>query len=328
VKTWVLIAMLAALTSIVLPTKAQAGEVCNETSFVVEVAKAWRTPEGLTVQGWTRLLPGGCADVGPGADTDQFLYARSTRAYLGGVREWRGGELACVDEADFEIQAVSDCASVGLQARPFRRLTEAERERAVLAELADFGNRADEAGLQRLLQSAGYDIRTIDGYAGRRTRGQIAAFQRDVDTNFGSDRVALLQALHERALARNESTGLRVCNEARAPVAAAVARATGDGYEARGWWRIEPGDCARPLDIRLTSGEVFVHARLMDQAGERTLAGSDEIFCVGAGRFTTERREACGDTGFQAAGFRPAPQPENGAAVLALRDEDFTEALR
>jgi uncharacterized membrane protein len=51
----------------------------------------------------------------------------------------------------------------------------------------------------------------------------------------------LLEALHTRALERNANAGLEVCNEARSPVAAAIARATGDGYEARGWWRIEPG---------------------------------------------------------------------------------------
>jgi uncharacterized membrane protein len=73
--------------------------VCNETSFMVEAAKAWRTPSGLAVEGWTRIAPGGCAEIGPATDTEQYLYARSTRAYLGGVREWRGSLDICVDEA-------------------------------------------------------------------------------------------------------------------------------------------------------------------------------------------------------------------------------------
>ncbi len=327
-KFWLLAPVLAALVTLVAPCGARAGEVCNETSFVVEVATAWRSAEGLNVQGWTRLLPGGCAEVGPGPEVDQYLYARSTKAYLGGVREWRGAQMACVDETDFEIQGIGDCEALGLQERAFRRLSETERERAVLAELADFGNRAEEAGLQRLLQSAGYDIRSIDGYAGRRTRSQIAAFQNDVDTNFGSDRISLLEALHTRALERNANVGLEVCNEARSPVAAAIARATGDGYEARGWWRIDPGDCARPLALRLTEGEVFLHARLLEGSTERVLSASEDVFCVGAGRFTTERRERCGDTGFQAARFRPVPAPTEGAVRMALQDEDFGETLR
>jgi len=326
-KLWLFTPLLAALALVATPSEARAGEVCNETSFVVDVAKAWRTAQGLRVQGWTRLLPGGCAQIGPDAGVEQYLYARSTQAYLGGVREWRGGQAACVDETDFDIQGVGDCAALGLEERPFRRLSLSERERAVLSELADYGERAQEAGLQRLLQSAGYDIRTIDGYAGRRTRRQITAFQNEVDTNFGGDRVGLLEALHERALARNAEAGLEVCNQARAPVAAAVARATGEGFEARGWWRIAPGACVRPLALRLTDGEVFIHARLMEDSGARAITAGDEIFCVGAGRFTTDRREACGETGFEPAGFRPAPPAENGAARLALSDDDFGEPL-
>ncbi len=325
---WILVSLLALAALLAAPSNARAGEVCNETSFVIEVAKAWRTADGLNVQGWTRLLPGGCTEVGPGPDIDQYLYARSTQAYLGGVREWRGGQPACVDDDDFEIQGVGDCAALGLQERAFRRLSEAERERTVLAELANYGNRAEEAGLQRLLQSAGYEILEIDGYTGRRTRRQIAAFQNDIDTNFDSDRVGLIEALHERALQRNASSGLEVCNATRSTVATAVARATGDGYEARGWWRIEPGGCARPLALRLTDGEVFVHARLLEGTQERLLTATDEIFCVGAGRFTTDRRERCGDTGFQAATFRPTPTVENGSVRMELREEDFGEALR
>lgn len=326
-KLWLFAPLLAAFALVAAPSQARAGEVCNETSFVVEVAKAWRTAEGLRVEGWTRLFPGGCADIGPDTDVEQYLYARSTAAYLGGVREWRGGQAACVDVIDFEILGVGDCAALGLEERPFRRLSETERERAVLSELANYGDRAQEAGLQRLLQSAGYDVRTIDGYAGRRTRRRVTAFQNDVDTNFGNDRIGLLEALHARALERNAEAGLEVCNDARAPVAAAVARATGEGFEARGWWRIEPGACVRPLALRLTDGEVFVHARLMENSGARAITAGDEIFCVGAGRFTTDRREACNETGFEPAGFRPAPPTQNGAARMALSDDDFGDPL-
>ncbi len=327
-KQWILLPVFAVLCLFAPSAHAQAGEVCNETSFVIEVAKAWRDSDGLNVRGWTRILPGDCAEIGPGPDVDQYLYARSTAAYLGGVREWRGAQGACVDDEDFEIQGVGDCAALGLQERAFRRLSPSERARTVLAEPSDFGTRAQEAGLQRLLQSAGYEIDVIDGYTGRRTRRQITTFQNDIDANFGSDQIGLMEALHERALERNSAAGLRVCNEARSPIATAVARATGDGYEARGWWRIEPGTCARPLALRLTDGEVFVHARLLEGSSERLLTASEEIFCVGAGRFTTERRDRCGDTGFQAARFRPTPPVTNGAVRLDLTEDDFGEEAR
>jgi uncharacterized membrane protein len=322
------LAILLALvvTSLAFTSPARAGEVCNETSFMVEAAKAWRTATGLTVEGWVSIVPGGCADVGADVATEQYLYARSTTAYTGGVREWRGGLDVCVDEVDFSFEGVADCQALGLEARQFRRLSEGERERAVLVELEDYGDRAEEAGLQRLLQAAGYDITIIDGYAGRRTRRQIAAFQSDTEQDFGADRGALLTALHTAALARNRNAGLRVCNEADAPVVAAVGRAMGDGYEARGWWRIAEGACAHMLSERLTAGEVFVHARLIDQnGGQRLLGGGVQRFCVAPGRFTTAEQDNCAAIGFEAVNFAPIPEPQDGAAALVLTSNLFEE---
>ena len=324
--TRMVIALALLLSGLAVAAPANAGEVCNETSFMVEAAKAWRSPDGLAAEGWVRIAPGGCASVGPEGETEQYLYARSTRAYPGGVREWRGSLDVCVDETDFSFEGVADCEALGLEARQFRRLTEAERDRAVLVELADYRDRAEEAGLQRLLQAAGYDINIIDGYAGRRTRRQIAAFQEDAEEDFGADRGALMEALHAAALARNRNAGLRVCNEADEPLAAAVARAMGDGYEARGWWRIAPGGCAHMLSERLTAGEALVHARLLTEDGQQLLAGGDQRFCVAAGRFTTEERENCAAIGFEAVSFMPVPEPRDGAVSLVLTADQFPES--
>jgi uncharacterized membrane protein len=323
--TRLILAFTLLVSGFALTAPARAGEVCNETSYMVEAAKAWRTATGLAAEGWVRIAPGGCAEVGPDVETEQYLYARSTRAYTGGVREWRGALDVCVDEANFSFEGLADCEALGLEARQFRRLTDTERDRAVLVELEDYRERAEEAGLQRLLQSAGYDINVIDGYAGRRTRRQIDAFQEDAEEDFGADRAALIEALHERALARNRGVGLRVCNEADAPVAAAVARALGDGYEARGWWRIAPGGCAHMLAERLTAGEAFVHARLLTGDAHRLLAAGDQRFCVAAGRFTTEERDNCAAIGYEAASFTPVPEPSDGAASMVLTLDQFAE---
>lgn len=315
------------VASLAVSAPARAGEVCNETSFMVEAAKAWRTANGLASEGWVRIAPGGCAGVGPDVETEQYLYARSTRAYTGGVREWRGALDVCVDETDFDFEGVADCEALGLEARQFRRLNEAERDRAVLVELADYRDRAEEAGLQRLLQAAGYDINIIDGYAGRRTRRQIDVFQDDVEIDFGADRTALIEALHTAALARNSDAGLRVCNETDDAIAAAVARATGQGYEARGWWRIAPGGCAHMLSERITAGETFLHARLLNAEGQRLLAGGSQIFCVAAGRFTTLEQDNCAAIGFEAVRFTPVAETENGAATVVLTADQFEEPV-
>ena len=122
--------LIAAFIALGFSGAAQAGQVCNETSFMVEAAKAWRTPTGLAVEGWARIAPGGCAEIGPSTSSDQYLYARTTRAYLGGVREWRGSLDICVDETDFAFEGVADCETLGLETRKFRQLTDAERDQA------------------------------------------------------------------------------------------------------------------------------------------------------------------------------------------------------
>ncbi|MCC5995561.1 MAG: DUF1036 domain-containing protein [Oceanicaulis sp.] len=322
------VALAALILAASLGAPAAAGEVCNETSFMLDVAKAWRTPSGLAAEGWTRIAPGGCAQIGPGAETDQFLYARSTNAYLGGVREWRGSLEVCVDDTDFAFEGVADCAALGLHSRPFRRLSEAERSRAVLVELDDFGDRAEEAGLQRLLQANGYDIRLIDGFAGRRTRRQVAAFEADYGREFGADRAGLIETLHARALERNNRAGLRVCNDAAEPMAAAYARQQDDGVQVRGWWRIEPGACARLISERIEPGQTHVHVRLLDDRGERLLSGANTPFCVAPGRFINDNPEGCERLGFQLAGFRPVPAPdaETGGVTLRLTGPDFEES--
>ncbi len=316
-------AALAASGAICAP--ARAGDVCNETSFMVEIAMAWRTPSGLAAEGWTRVRPGECVEAGPETDErEQYLYARTSPAYLGGVREWRGGQPVCVDQQDFTFEGAADCAALGLEERSFRRLREEERRRATLVEPADYGARADDAGLQRLLQSAGFDVRVIDGYVGRRTRREIRDFESDAGRSFGEDRAGLMDALHAAALERNASAGLRICNEADAVIAAAVARPRGEGWESRGWWRIAPGACVRALAVRLTDNEAYVYAeKLADGVSPAPLTGGDEAFCIAPARFLAEGRGDCETRAYETAAFRAAPEPVDGASQVTFDDGDF-----
>jgi len=306
---------------------AAAGEICNETSYIVESAIAWRAPGGVNVQGWIKLRPGECADTPPAAEVEQYLFARTTRAYLGGVREWRGAERLCVGEGRFSIQAVDDCDALGFETRGFRRLTASERQRATLVEPADYRDRAQEAGVQRLLQAAGYDIRVIDGYEGRRTRREISAFEADIGREFDSNRADLIDALEEAALARNASKGLSVCNSASQAVAIAIARRLSNAeaeWESRGWWRAEPGECVRPVAEVFGDGEVYVHARKLLEGAPLEMSRGSENFCTSPSRFLAEGRADCGARGYQPARFLSAPAPgEGGQARIAFSDDDF-----
>ena len=107
----------------------------------------------------------------------------------------------------------------------------------------------------------------------------------------------------------------------------AVARAAGDGYETRGWWRIAPGGCAQTLSAQLTSNETYVYAQLIDADALRPLAGGTEAFCIPPARFTSQTRSECTNSGFQPALFRAAPAPEDGGSVMRLDLNDFEEPL-
>ncbi|MCC5980634.1 MAG: DUF1036 domain-containing protein [Oceanicaulis sp.] len=322
-------ALLAVLvvTTLAAPS-ARAGEVCNETSFYVEAAKAWTTSSGLAVRGWKRIAPGACARfTGIPGGVNQFLYARTTDAYLGGVREWLGRTPACVDTDDFQLEGVADCAAIGLETREFRQLSASERSRAVLVEPADFGTRALEAGVQRLLQSLGYDVRGIDGFAGRRSRAQISQFERDHGTSYGDSYEALIETLHATALERNTRLGLHVCNESSGPVGVAVAAQTNERWDSRGWWHIEEGGCLRVLARRLAAGDAFVFAQRVDASRPEPMRGGVEAFCVAPGRFLAEGRSGCAERGYSSVRFRPSPVPVEGRAELTLTDEDFEDPL-
>jgi uncharacterized membrane protein len=321
----------AALAGAAFAAPAHAGQVCNETSFVIEAAKAWRDDGGLTSRGWQLLAPGACAEIDAPATAQQFLYARTTMAYPDGVREWRGDQLACVAaQEDFLLpNAAAGCEARGLEARGFRELSPEERRRSVLIEHEEWGDAAADAGLQRLLRAAGHDVRLIDGVAGRNTRAMIAAFESETGQRFGDDRGALMRALHEVALERNAAAGLSVCNQSGAPIAAAVGVTRGGEPESRGWWRVEDGACGRVLGGWMEEGDAFVYAKsLADETAPLPLLGGQEAFCIAPARFRAEGRSSCEARGYESADFRVLPDIDDGSAVLVLTAADFIAPAR
>ncbi|WP_421792820.1 DUF1036 domain-containing protein [Hyphobacterium sp.] len=319
---------LAFILLIVLPAApARAIDVCNETSFIVEVALGWITEDrDIAVEGWTRVRPGECVEPGPVIDPESdnplLFYARSTSAYLGGVREWGGQLDLCVGASDFAVEGVDDCESLGLDRRGFDILRGDHRLRSVLIEPADFGTRAQEAGTQRLLRDAGYDIRTVDGLAGRRTTRAISAFVQATGLPRTPPRPELIDALEAAAIQRNADAGLIVCNETVGRIAIALGRQRGEIWEARGWWRLDAGGCARVIAEHLDEANAWIYA---EQTGETRgrLQGGTEAFCFAPSRFVAEGREECAGRGYAQGYFRQIPEPVEGTSRLALSIADF-----
>lgn len=320
----VCLAVVAILTTF---ERADAAELCNETSYVVQVATGWPVEGGVSIQGWQRVRPGECVasaqEVSLESDTPIFYYAKTSSAYLGGVREWRGGVPLCVDEADFDVVANTRCAALGLASRDFMIREGDNRARTVLVEPDNFTRRAETAGIQRLLESAGYAISSVDGYEGRGTRRAVSAFLSD--RNLGSRPAAsrLIDELEAYALERNATSGVTVCNQTIGDISAVIGHRVEEVWQSRGWWRLHSGECARMLASHLETGNAYFYAERIN-TGERTpILEGTQPFCLAPARFVAEGRENCEQRGYGEALFRAVPEPENGGVRVNITDDDF-----
>jgi len=168
------------------PAAAQSGEgwsVCNETSRIVELATGRPLASTHVIEGWTRIRPGECRTVVEAplrSGEIYYLYGRTSRAHRGGMRSWVGDYPFCVDsQGAFSLESLPNCTAMGLETRKFQPvLIESSTSwSTTLKETQKWTReRAQSAGIQRLLDDAGVESGSIDGYIGRRTRGAIRDF--------------------------------------------------------------------------------------------------------------------------------------------------------
>jgi len=109
----------------------------------------------------------------------------------------------------------------------------------------------------------------------------------------------------EEANARESKLGLFFCNKADQAVWSALAEPKGENqYESRGWWKLEPGDCAKVIKGGLSLNHYYVYGVIEDQRGERRLAGGDKSFCINAVRFAASTETTCADQELEEAIFK------------------------
>jgi uncharacterized membrane protein len=315
------------------PRRAANGwQVCNETSFVLEAATGRPDGRAIVVQGWTRLRPGECrlAVGAPLARGTHYLYARTASAHRGGRRQWGGDARLCVDPtSSFTIENPPQCTAMSLEERGFRRVQINKRDawRTSFAEAQPYTlSRARQAGLQRLLDDAGYDIR--EGRRGvdpRRIAQAIAQFRASarLAPNAGEDQ--LIDALETAARRRAGQVGLTLCNRTRGRVWTAVARRRGEGWESRGWWPLNAGGCVRTIDEVLFQEVYFVYAALEADEGPRLLAAGGEPFCTSPARFAVLGRDRCEARYYRTSLFTPISARNREGLVVDFEERDFLE---
>jgi uncharacterized membrane protein len=305
-------------------------QVCNETSFVLEAATGRPDGRAILVQGWTRLRPGECriAVGAPLARGTHYLYARTSPAHRGGRRQWGGDARLCIDPSgQFTIENPPNCATMGLEERRFRRVAINKRDtwRTSFAEAQPYSiARARQAGLQRLLEDAGYELR--EGRRGadpRRIAQAIAQFRSTARLAANATENQLIDALEQQSRRRAQQVGLTLCNRTRGRLWTAIARRRGEGWESRGWWSLNPGGCVRTVDEVLIQEMYYVHAAMETNEGPRMLAAGGEAFCTSGGRFAILGRDDCDARYYDEQLFTPISARNRTGLVVDFEERDF-----
>jgi len=318
--------------------KAQTGNgwsVCNETSYIIQVASGRPEGGGTVVQGWTRVRPGKCEVLleGPLEPGAHFIYAESSRAHRGGLKSWKGDEPLCVEGlVSFAIESLPDCNVMGLDVRQFRPVLIESRTRwsTTIKETQSYSltakvPNAQAAGVQRLLNDAGVYNGAVDGDLGARTRGAIREFLKDRNLAADTSDTDLIDILEQVALDRARNVGLTLCNRTEQRIWSAIGRRNGDGWESRGWWLLEAGGCARVIDEPLLQTEHFVFGEMegSEEEGPRQLVRGSDTFCVARAKFAISGRENCSASAYRAALFASTPVPVDRKLVFEFFERDF-----
>lgn len=305
-------------------------QVCNETSFVLEAASGRPDGRSIQVQGWTRLRPGECrtAVSAPLARGTHYLYARTSSAHRGGRRQWGGDAILCVDPSDqFQIENPPRCTDA-YEERRFRRVQINKRDswRTSFSEATSYTlARARQAGLQRLLIDAGYDLR--EGRRGadpRRIAQAIAEFRASARLAPNATEDQLIDALELAARRRAGQVGLTLCNQTRSRMWTAVARRRGEGWESRGWWPLNAGGCVRTIDEPLMQERYYVYASMDTPEGARYLTAG-EPFCTSPARFAILGRADCEQRYYRTDLFAPIVVRNRQGLVVEFEEHDFLD---
>ena len=306
-------------------------DICNETSFILRFATAFVRADRMQTIGWTPVQPGACVAVKTPRASPRFLYAESMDVHRGGIREWRGSSELCAAETDFVSDATDTCQLKNLGTRDYFAVKPTERRTAFI-EPSDFADKAEIAGVQRLLRDAGYAISRVDGLSGKRTLNTIRKAKADLGLESDATGQALIAALVEPARTARADVGLNICNDSSQDIYAAIALQANGSWTSRGWWPIAPDSCTKPFDETLigTQAHVFALQAAPEVDGKaapdrRLRAGTatPAQYCIAESKFSALGNENCVDKGYSVGSFRPVPTDVDGQ-VVRLTDADFT----
>lgn len=326
-------AIAAALIPLLAVSPARADlQLCNRTSYVLDLALGLETRGAAATRGWFRVDPGQCRAVLQGAIEAEHVYVhtRPHAAYREPpLPQAKHAEL-CIQEGNFIIAGARKCPSAGQRIAPFTEVKPSEVADALVANVSEEAEYTPEqarlAGVQRLLVIAGYDAEPIDGLEGRKTEAALAQFLKDRKLAAGAvETPALFDALLEAAR-QAEGTGVTWCNDTGHAVMAALGTEEKAGIVTRGWYRVATGRCLKP-EIAGKPGRLFSFAEAIDEdgrairRGDRPLAwGGPVVLCTRDLKFEIAEHQNCADRGLTATGFAAVDLTNRSGITLRFKE--------
>lgn len=293
-----------ALSLLALPAQA-ALLMCNQTSYVIYAAVAVQESAQILTRGWTRIIPGGCANAiaEPLKASSYFVYARSAHAQGAAPRVWGGQFQFCVLGGDFSLRtqaASSGCGSSEAFQVPFAPITtgRAQSWTMTLTETPALASPDDAraAGFRRLLGDAGF----APAPGARGLGDALAKFRAAAKLQANASPDALFAALEAATRKAPPAQGYSICNDGDSEIWAALGFKAGQDFVSRGWWNVAAGSCATVVETALGRDAVYLMA---SKQGNNHLVSGPALFCVANTAFDIRGRDRCAARGLSVAGF-------------------------
>jgi uncharacterized membrane protein len=145
-------------------------------------------------------------------------------------------------------------------------------------------------------------------------------------TNLLTSAIAALAALS--ALASPARADLQLCSRMSYVVEAAIAIEDKGASAARGWFRLDPGQCRTVLQGALPGENLYVHARALSIYGDSPLPQQGHAdFCVAADHFVLAAARTCNRRGQHLARFtaiKPS-ESEKGLTAYLAEEAEYTD---
>ncbi|MGH6664127.1 MAG: DUF1036 domain-containing protein [Pseudolabrys sp.] len=287
--------------------------LCNRTSYMMEIAYGLEKHTNVSTYGWFRVDPGQCRQIlDTPLDADLvYVHVRTPPVYGTAPLPQNGESRFCIRDTAFAITAARSCPLS--QQAPFNAAKPSDSPKGPtvnLAEEADYDDtQARLAGIQRLLTIAGYDAYPIDGVSGAKTAAALTKFTND--RKLAADAAAKPEFFDSllAAAANPGGNGFSWCNDTKYTVMASLGVVEMGAIVTRGWYRVAAGQCLRP-DLRGDPHRLYSYAEAIDDSGrtihegEGVLSwGGDVPLCTRDGKFELSDHKDCAARGLNTAGF-------------------------